>query len=132
MWDTISRSLSHLFFDVCLFFEINEAERMVFEDRRCANDMSWEHVELLFAGRSKAKHPYLRLNLTSFTGGSKFGRWTRCSNGQECRCIDCSVVATRMKGVVIHRIDVGCAIVESIAAREIEEHREEAIVAGEP
>jgi len=105
---------------------------MVFEDRRCDKDMPWEHVELLFAGRSKAKRPYLQLNLMSFTGGSKFGRWTRCSDGQECRCIDCSAVATCVNGVVIHRIDAGCAIVESIAAREIEEHREEAIVAGEP
>jgi len=127
MWDMFSHLLSRLFSDVRLFFKINGAERMVFEDRRCANDMSWEHAELLFAGRSKAKRPYLRLNLTSFTGGSKFGRWTIHLHSWHC-----SAVATCVNRVVINRIDVGCAIVESIAAREIEEHREEAIVAGEP
>jgi hypothetical protein len=36
-----------------------------------------------------------------------------------------------MNGVVIHRINVSGAIVESVAAHEIEEHREEAVMAGE-
>jgi hypothetical protein len=34
-------------------------------------------------------------------------------------------------GVVIHRKNVSGAIVESVAALEVEEHREEAVVAGE-
>ncbi len=59
MRDTLSRSLSHLFSDVHLFFKINGVERVVFEDRRCADDVLWEHVKLLFAGRSKVKWPYL-------------------------------------------------------------------------
>jgi hypothetical protein len=59
MRDTLSRSLSRLFSDVRLFFKINGVERVVFKDRRCADDVPWEHVKLLFARRSKAKCPYL-------------------------------------------------------------------------
>ncbi len=56
---TLSCSLSGLFSDVGLFFKIYGAERVVFEDRGRADDMPWEHVELLFAGETKAKCPNL-------------------------------------------------------------------------
>jgi hypothetical protein len=59
MRDTLSRSLSSLFSDVRLFFKINGAEWVVFEDRGCADDVPWEYVELLFAGGTKAKCPNL-------------------------------------------------------------------------
>ena len=59
MRDTFGRSLSSLFSDVGLFFKINGAERVVFEDRGRANDVPWEHIKLLFAGGTKAKCPYL-------------------------------------------------------------------------
>jgi len=54
MWDTLSRSLSSLFSDVRLFFKINGAERVVFEDSGCADDVPWEHIKLLFARGTKA------------------------------------------------------------------------------
>ena len=89
---------------------------VVFEDRRCADDVPWEHVKLLFAGGTKTKGPYLGLNLTGFAGRSKFGMFTRWRDGQGCRSNDCSTVASCMNGVVIHHIGVSGAIVESVAA----------------
>ena len=57
MRDTLSRSLSSLFSDVRLFYKINGVERVVFEDRRCANDVPREHVKLLFAGGNQSEVP---------------------------------------------------------------------------
>jgi hypothetical protein len=59
MWYTLSRSLSSLFSDVGLFFKINGSERVVFKDRGRADDVPWEHIELLLAGGAKAKCPNL-------------------------------------------------------------------------
>jgi hypothetical protein len=56
---TLSRSLRSLFSDVGLFFKINGAERVVFEDRGGADDVPWEHIKLLLAGGAKAKCPNL-------------------------------------------------------------------------
>jgi hypothetical protein len=45
--------------------------------------------------------------------------------------IHCSVMTTIVNWVLIHGIDIGGAIIESVAAVEVEEHGEEAIVTEE-
>jgi hypothetical protein len=111
-WEAFRQLLGGLLTNVCLFFKMDAAERMIFKTWRGAVNVAGKDVQLVFTRGTNAQSPDLEFDLLCL------GSWNEVGIGMTHN----GSVAEYVDGVTVDCVDIRVTVVETVPALEGKVH----------